>query len=441
MKKRDSQLLIGNRHGTLSKRKRLFLYELEIVPTSGVQKKASKKGVVMEKKNLKLDTIAVHGGYEPNKYGALATPIYQTSTFIFDNCNQGGNRFAGKEDGYIYGRLGNPTVANAEKKVALLEGAEAAVGTASGMGAIASTLWSFLSAGDHIIASEVLYGCTFALMNESLTRMGVEVSFIDTTDPKNVEKAIKDNTKIVYIETPVNPTIGLADIKAIADIAHKKEGVRVIVDNTFATPVCQKPLQLGADIVVHSATKYLNGHGDVIAGFAVGSAEDMATVRLVGVKDCTGSVMSPFQAYLIIRGMKTLGVRVRQHCANAQKVAEFLEKHDKVERVIYPGLDSFDQKELADRQMKLPGAMISFMVKGGLDDAKKVMDSVKVCTLAVSLGDCETLIEHAASMTHSTYSPEELEKAGIPVNLIRLSVGLEDPEDIIADLDQALNQL
>lgn len=392
-------------------------------------------------RDMKMDTIAVHAGVEKNVYGALATPIYQTSTFIFENCDQGGARFAGEEGGYIYGRLGNPTVAVAEKKIAQLEGGEAAVGAASGMGAIASTLWTFLSAGDHLIASQVLYGCTFSLMSQHLINKGVEVDFVDTTDPKNVEKAMKPNTKVVYLETPVNPSLGLADIEAISKIAHSQEGVRVVVDNTFASPICQQPFKLGADIVVHSATKYLNGHGDVIAGFSVGSKEDMAQVAMCGIKDMTGAVLSPFDAFLIIRGMKTLGVRVRQHVKNAQKVAEFLEGHPKVEKVLYPGLDSFPQKKLADKQMKLPGAMVSFMVKGTLEDAKKVMDSVKLCTLAVSLGDCETLIEHAASMTHCTYSPQELKDAGIPETLIRLSVGLEDADDICADLDQALNQI
>ncbi|MDY3051926.1 MAG: methionine gamma-lyase [Ndongobacter sp.] len=387
---------------------------------------------------MQFDTVTVHGGYESNKYGALATPIYQTSTFVFDSAAQGGRRFALQEEGYIYGRLGNPTVTVVEKKLALLEGGEAAVATASGMGAITSTLWPFLNAGDHLIASTVLYGCTYAYMAHQLTTKGIEVSFVDTTDPENVRKAMKENTKMVYLETPVNPSLALADIKAIAAIAHEKEGVRVVVDNTFSTPVCQRPLSLGADIVVHSATKYLNGHGDVIAGFAVGTAADMAQVRLVGVKDCTGSVLSPFDAFLINRGMKTLGLRVRQHVANAKRVAEFLENHPKIERVYYPGLDSFPQKELADRQMYLPGAMISFELKGGLEDGITIMDSVKLCTLAVSLGDCETLIEHPASMTHSTYSPEELKAVGIKENLIRLSVGLEDAKDIIADLDQAL---
>lgn len=389
----------------------------------------------------KLDTQAVHGGSLENQYGALTTPIYQTSTFVFENAKQGGNRFAGQERGYIYGRLGNPTVTAVEEKVALLEGGEAACATASGMGAISSTLWTFLSSGDHMVAGRTLYGCTFALMEHSLERMGIEVSFVDATDPENIRKAMKENTKVVYLETPCNPNLELSDIEAVSAIAHSQEGVRVIVDNTFCTPVIQKPLSLGADLVVHSATKYLNGHGDVIAGFVVGKAADIFQIKMVGLKDCTGSVLSPFQAYLLQRGMKTLGIRVRQHAANAQKVAEFLEKHPMVERIAYPGLPSFPQYALAQKQMAYPGAMISFQVKGGLKEGVTVMDSVRLCTLAVSLGDCETLIEHPASMTHATYSPEERQQAGIAENLIRLSVGLEAAEDVIADLDQALQQI
>lgn len=389
----------------------------------------------------KLDTQAVHGGSLENQYGALTTPIYQTSTFVFENAQQGGNRFAGKESGYIYGRLGNPTVTAVEEKVALLEGGEAACATASGMGAISSTLWTFLSSGDHMVAGRTLYGCTFALMEHSLERMGIEVSFVDATDPENIRKAMKENTKVVYLETPCNPNLELSDIEAVSAIAHSQEGVRVIVDNTFCTPVIQKPFSLGADLVVHSATKYLNGHGDVIAGFVVGKAADIFQIKMVGLKDCTGSVLSPFQAYLLQRGMKTLGIRVRQHAANAQKVAEFLEKHPMVERIAYPGLPSFPQYALAQKQMAYPGAMISFQVKGGLKEGVTVMDSVRLCTLAVSLGDCETLIEHPASMTHATYSPEERQQAGIAENLIRLSVGLEAAEDVIADLDQALQHI
>lgn len=390
-------------------------------------------------KNKGFNTKAVHGGSFRNEFGSLGIPIYQTSTFIFENAEQGARRFALEEPGYIYSRLGNPTVNALEEKVALLEGAEAAVATSSGMGAITSTIWPFIQAGDNIVASKTLYGCTYAYLAHGVSKLGVDVTFVDVSDPENVRKAMKENTKIVYLETPANPTMSLTDIETIAKIAHEVEGCRVIVDNTFATPYLQNPLKLGANIVVHSATKYLNGHGDIIAGVSCGTAEDMAQVRLVGLKDMTGSVMSAHEAFLMMRGMKTLGVRMDRHCDNAMKVAEFLETHPAVEKVYYPGLKSFEQYDLACKQMKKPGAMMSFEVKGGIDAGRKIMNSVKLCSLAVSLGDTETLIEHPASMTHSTYSPEELAAAGIPEGLVRLSVGLEDAEDIIEDLKQALD--
>ncbi|SHJ17261.1 methionine gamma-lyase [Lutispora thermophila] len=390
---------------------------------------------------MKFSTRAVHAGYEKNEHGALATPIYQTSTFIFDSAEQGGRRFALEEGGYIYTRLGNPTNTQVEEKLASLENGEAAVSTASGIGAITSVIWAAVSAGDHIVAAKTLYGCTFAYMNHGLTRFGVEVDFVDTSDPENVRKAMKPNTKIVYLETPANPNMNLADIEAISKIAHEVEGCIVVVDNTYCTPYIQRPLDLGADVVVHSATKYLNGHGDVIAGFAVGKKAFIDQVRLVGIKDMTGASLSPFDAYLINRGMKTLDIRMERHCANAQKVAEFLENHPAVSSIYYPGLKSFPQYELAKKQMKLPGAMIAFELKGGMEAGKKLMNTVELCTLAVSLGDAETLIQHPASMTHSPYTPEERAAAGISEGLVRLSVGLEDPDDIIDDLKQALDKL
>lgn len=392
-----------------------------------------------ELQHLGFATRAIHGGAAPNTFGALTAPIYQTSTFVFDSAAQGGNRFALQEEGYIYSRLGNPTCAVAEAKVALLEGTEDCVATASGMGAISSALWTLLENGGHMVASETLYGCTFALMNHGLTRYGVDVTFVDMTDLEAVQKAMRPDTKVVYLETPANPTLKIMDIDAISAIAHQVEGCKVIVDNTFCTPYIQRPIEHGADIVVHSATKYLNGHGDVIAGFVCGTKEYITQVRLFGVKDMTGAVLSPFDAFLIARGMKTLEIRMQRHSANAMKVAEFLEQHPAVASVNYPGLKSFPQYELAKKQMDLPGGMISFELKGGKEEGAVVMDNVKLCKLAVSLGDAETLIEHAASMTHSTYTPEELKMAGISEGLVRLSVGLENVEDIIADLDQALN--
>jgi methionine-gamma-lyase len=391
--------------------------------------------------NMKFSTRAVHAGYQKNEHGALATPIYQTSTFIFDSAEQGGRRFALEEGGYIYSRLGNPTNTQVEEKLANLENGEAAVSTASGIGAITSVIWAAVSAGDHIVAAKTLYGCTFAFLNHGLSRFGVEVTFVDTTDPENVRAAMKQNTKVIYLESPANPNMTISDIEAISKIAHEVEGCIVVVDNTYCTPYLQRPLDLGADVVVHSATKYLNGHGDVIAGFAVGKQEFIDQVRLVGIKDMTGASLSPFDAYLINRGMKTLDLRMERHCANAQKVAEFLESHPAVETIQYPGLKSFQQYSLAKKQMSLPGAMIAFEVKGGLEAGIQLMNTVELCTLAVSLGDTETLIQHPASMTHSPYTPEERAEAGISEGLVRISIGLEDPDDIISDLKQALDQL
>lgn len=386
-------------------------------------------------------TRAVHVGAEKNMHGTLASPIYQTSTFIFDNAEQGGRRFALEEGGYIYSRLGNPTNTCVEEKVASLEGAEAAVSCSSGMGAITSAIWVLVKAGDHIIAGKTLYGCTFAFLEHGLSRYGVDVTFVDMRDPENVRKAMRPNTKLVYLETPANPNMYITDIAAIAKIAHTQEGVNVMADNTYATPYLCRPLELGADMVVHSATKYINGHGDVVAGFVVGSQEYIDQVRLLGVKDLTGSVLGPFEAFLINRGLKTLHIRMDRHCENAQKVAEFLESHPKVSNVLYPGLKSFPQYELAKKQMSKPGGMIAFEVKGGLAAGTTLMNNVKLCSLCVSLGDTETLIEHPASMTHSPYTPEERAVSDISEGLVRLSVGLEDAEDIIADLEQALAKI
>lgn len=392
-------------------------------------------------KEMGFDTRAIHGGHIGDKqFGSLATPIYQTSTFIFDSAEQGGNRFAGQENGYIYTRLGNPTCTEVEEKLALLEGGEAAVSTGSGMGAISSALWTALKAGDHVVASDTLYGCTFALLNHGLTRFGIDVTFINASNPEELREALRPNTKVVYLESPANPTLKINDIRKISDIAHKNNsGCLVFVDNTFCTPCLQRPLELGADVVVHSATKYLNGHGDVIAGFVVGKQDFINQVRFFGLKDMTGAVLSPFDAYLIIRGMKTLPIRMERHCKNAMEVAKFLEAHPAVDKVYYPGLESFEDYELAKKQMSLPGAMISFELKGGVAEGRTVMNNVKLSTLAVSLGDAETLIQHPASMTHSPYTAEERHAAGISDGLVRLSVGLENVEDIIADLKQSLD--
>ncbi|MDD5945629.1 MAG: methionine gamma-lyase [Clostridia bacterium] len=388
-------------------------------------------------------TKAIHAGnIEKETFGALSTPIYQSSTYYFDSCEQGGKRFAGEENGYIYTRLGNPTSSVLEAKVAALENAEAAVATSSGMGAISSALWTIAKAGAHIIADGTLYGCTFALLNHGLTRYGVEVSFIDTSDLEQVKANLKENTVAVYLETPANPNLKVADIAAIAEIAHGyNKDIKVVCDNTFATPYIQRPLELGADVVVHSATKYLNGHGDVIAGFVVGSAEFINEVRMFGVKDMTGAVLDPFAAFLILRGLKTFEVRMKRHCENARAIAELLEKSDKIEKVYYPGLESFPNHDVAVRQMADFGGMVSFEVKGGKAAGIKFVNALKLCTIAVSLGDAETLVEHPASMTHSTYSSEELKEAGISEGLVRLSAGLENTEDLLDDIEQALAQL
>ncbi len=391
--------------------------------------------------NLGFATKAIHGGHHSNQFGALASPIYQTSAFVFDSAEQGGKRFAMEQDGYIYSRLGNPTNTSVEEKVALLECAEAAVSSASGMGAITSAIWVSVKSGDHIIASKTLYGCTYAFLSHGISRYGVEVTFVDTRNLDEVANAMKDNTRLIYFETPANPNLYITDIEEISKIAHSNDGCKVIVDNTFSSPLITRPIELGADAVVHSATKYLNGHGDVIAGFVAGSKNFIEEVRLLGIKDLTGACLSPFDAFLIARGLKTLEIRMQRHCYNAQKVAEFLESHPSVETVLYPGLQSFPQFALAQKQMEMPGAMISFEIKGGIAEGRKLLNSLKLITISVSLGDAETLIQHPASMTHSTYTAEELAEADIKESLIRISVGLENVEDIIKDLEQALEQL
>ena len=395
----------------------------------------------METKKYGLGTTAIHAGTLKNLYGTLAMPIYQTSTFIFDSAEQGGRRFALEEAGYIYTRLGNPTTTVLENKIAVLEEGEAGVAMSSGMGAISSTLWTVLKAGDHIVTDKTLYGCTFALMNHGLTRFGVEVTFVDTSNLEEVKNAMKENTRVVYLETPANPNLKIVDLEALSKIAHTNPNTLVIVDNTFATPYMQKPLKLGADIVVHSVTKYINGHGDVIAGLVVTNKELADQIRFVGLKDMTGAVLGPQDAYYIIRGMKTFEIRMERHCANAKKVVEFLNKHPKIEKVYYPGLETHPGYEIAKKQMKDFGAMISFELKGGFEAGKTLLNNLKLCSLAVSLGDTETLIQHPASMTHSPYTKEEREAAGITDGLVRLSVGLENVEDIIADLEQGLEKI
>ena len=393
-------------------------------------------------KKLGFATRQIHAGKVENAAGSLCAPIYQTSTFAFSTVEQGGARFAGQEGGYIYTRLGNPSLAAVEAKLASLEGGEAAMAAASGMGAISSALWSAVVGGDEIVADETLYGCTYALLNHGMSKFGVKVTLTDLSDIENLKKNLTDKTKVVYFETPCNPTLKLLDIELIAKTAHAfNPDIRVIVDNTFCTPYLQQPLRWGADLVVHSATKYLNGHGDVIAGMVVGKEDFITQCRMFGLKDMTGAVMSPFDAFLIARGLKTLDIRMERHCANARKVAEFFVNHPAVAKVYYPGLDSFPGHEIAEKQMRLPGGMIAIELKADKATTAAALNKLQLCTIAVSLGDAETLVEHPATMTHSTYTAEELAAAGISEGLVRVSVGLEDPEDIIDDFRSVLDAL
>jgi methionine-gamma-lyase len=392
-------------------------------------------------KNPGFATRAIHTGTENcTENGALVPPVYMTSTFTFDNAEQGAALFAGEEQGHFYSRISNPTLSLLEETIASLEGAEAAMSAASGMGAITSTLWTFLSQGDEIIVDKTLYGCTFTFFSHGLTKFGVTIKHVDMRDPENVRAAITDKTKVVYFETPANPNMRLVEIGAVAQIA-KEHGLITVVDNTYATPYLCRPISWGADIVVHSATKYLGGHGDLVAGMIAGSEEHITRIRLEGVKDMTGAVMAPLTAFQIMRGLKTLEIRMDRHCSSAQMIAEELEKHPAIERVSYPGLKSFPQYGIAQRQMEKPGGMIAFELKGGISKGIRFMNELKMIKRAVSLGDADTLIQHPASMTHSTYTPEERAIHDISDGLVRLSVGLETPKDILADLIGALDRM
>ena len=381
---------------------------------------------------------AIHHGYDPaENQGALTPPMHMASTFAFDSAEQGGAIFAGEQPGYFYSRISNPTLDLLEQRISTLEGAEAGVATASGMGAITAVMWSLLQAGDEIVTDKTLYGCTFAFFRHGLAKFGVKVTHVDLTDPAALDAAMSDRVKVVFFETPANPNMRLVDIAAISEVAHA-HGAQVVVDNTYATPALTRPIELGADIVVHSATKYLGGHGDLVGGLVAGSAETMQKVRLEGLKDMTGAVMSPFTATLIMRGLKTLALRMERHSATALEVARWLEAQPQVAAVHYPGLESFAHHDLAKRQMALPGGMIAFDLAGGYDQGIRFMNRLNMIMRAVSLGDAETLIQHPASMTHSTYTPEERAAHGIGEGLLRLSIGLEDAEDLFADLEQAL---
>ncbi len=384
-----------------------------------------------------IETSTIHAGkVVDQQFGALATPIYQTSTYVFDDIAQGGARFAGEESGYIYGRLGNPTVRELEQRMAALELTDDAAAMGSGMGAIAATILALVKSGDHIVAASAIYGCSYSLLEHKCKDFGIEVTFVDITNELEVRSAIKPNTKVIFAETPANPNLVCVDLELIAKVT-KQYGLVSVIDNTFMSPILQQPARHGIDLIVHSATKYLNGHGDVIAGIVCGSADMIEHIKLTTLKDM-GAVMSPNDAFLIIRGLKTLHLRVERHCQNAEKVVEFLQNHQSVDAIFFPGLKNHQGYQFIGKQMKAAGGIIAFELAGDFANAVKFMDSLKMCKRAVSLGDAETLIQHPASMTHSPYDPEHRRAAGISDTLIRLSVGLEHVNDIIADLQQAL---
>ena len=395
-----------------------------------------------DSKNYRFETLQLHVGQEQADPAtdSRAVPIYQTTSYVFHNFDHAEARFGLADPGNIYGRLTNSTQSVFEDRIAALEGGTAGLAVASGAAAVEYAVRNITQSGDHIVAAKNIYGGTFNLLRHTLPRDGITTTFVSAENPQEFEDAIQENTKLVYFETFGNPNADLPDFEAITAIAHKHH-LPVIVDNTFCTPYLQRPLELGADVVVHSATKYLNGHGDVIAGIVVGKADFISQCRMFGLKDMTGAVLSPFDAFLMARGLKTLDIRMERHCANAQKVAAFFTSHPAVAKVYYPGLDTFPGHEIAAKQMKLPGGMISIELKADRAAVAAALNKLQLCTIAVSLGDAETLVEHPATMTHSTYSAEELAAAGISEGLVRISVGLEDPEDIIDDFKTVLDTL
>lgn len=371
-----------------------------------------------------------------NEKGSLTPPIYQTSTFVFPNAETGEARFAGEEAGYVYTRLGNPTLSLFEEQVAKLEGAEAGLAFGSGMAAVSAVLIGLVKSGDHILCSQGLYGCTYGLLNMLREKFNVQFTLIDMTDTQAIEQAILPETKVCYIETPINPTVKLVDLKAVAKIT-KTHQITTVIDNTLLSPYFQRPLTLGCDIVLHSATKYIGGHGDVIAGVVCGKKDWIDGLRMTTLKDI-GGVLSPFDAWLLIRGLKTLAIRMEQHAKSAHHIARFLEEQDEVTQVYYPGLSTHPQYELAQEQMKGSGGVLSFELKGGKKEAQAFMNRLKLIKIAVSLGDAETLIQHPATMTHAIVPENERKSMGVTDSLIRLSIGLEDVEEIKQDLLAAL---
>lgn len=390
-------------------------------------------------KNLGFNSKLIHGGGHHDEYGAATVPIYQTSTFRFESAEDGAACFAGEKDGYVYTRIGNPTVAALERQVAELEHGYGAVAFASGMGAVSTVYMAYLNAGDHIISSDAVYGASRTMMEGHMSRFGVQSTYVKTENLENIKAAIRPNTKMLYIETPANPTMGITDIEACAKIA-KEHNLLLVVDNTFCSPYLQNPLDLGADVVLHSVTKFINGHADIVGGIVITKTAELYKQLHVMMLNLGGN-MDPHQAYMVIRGLKTLGIRIDRAQESAMKVAEFLESHPKIASVAYPGLKSHPQYALAQKQMRGSGTMISFELKGGLEAGRKLMNNVKMCILAVSLGGVETLIQHPASMTHSKVSATAKAAAGITDGLVRFSVGIENVEDIIADLKQALEKI
>lgn len=394
----------------------------------------------MKNKNSRFETEVIHSGYHSDEHqGSLVPPLYQTSTFTFASAEQGENRFAGKEDGFIYSRLGNPTVKILEDRMAVLEKGEAGLAFSSGMAAVSAVLVALTKTGDHILCSKGVYGCTFGLLGLLKEKYGIGHDFSLMDSMETLENEILPNTTCIYIETPINPTMKLVDLAMVARIANEK-GIPVVVDNTFCSPYLQTPLTLGCDVVIHSATKYICGHGDVVAGLVVGKKEFIQEVSRTTQKDI-GGIISPFDAWLLLRGLKTLPVRLDRHCENAGQLFEFLKAHPKIESVYYPGDPKHPDFSIMEKQMKKPGGLISFTIKGTKETAQRFMNQLQLIKIAVSLGDAETLIQHPATMTHAVVPEEERRKMGIENTLLRLSIGLEAWEDIMQDLEQALEKI
>ncbi len=393
----------------------------------------------MNLKNVSIDTKCVHAGTKENKEGAVVTPIYQTSTFRFQSAEHGARLFRGEEDGYIYTRMRNPTVEAMEDAVAILEGGAKAIGCASGMAAIHLIVAAVVKSGDHVVCSESVYGPTVTILKDLFADYGVETTFVDTSNLESVRAAFKPNTKLVHIETPGNPTLVMADIAAIADYTHS-HGAKLSVDNTFMSPVFQRPFELGADYIMHSMTKFLNGHADVVAGIVV-IKEESEYKHFRKTSNLVGGVIDPFNSFLVHRGLKTLTLRVRKQAENAMKLAEYLEQHPKVKWVMYPGLKSHPQYEMGLKQMHGHGSMISIELKGGIEAGVKLMDNIELFVLAVSLGGVESLIQHPASMTHSSMGKPAREQAQITDGLVRIAVGIEDADDIIRAMEKGLESV